>query len=240
MDTDGRGLLLFFFEKLNNEEVMEALTVARMIWLRRNSVVFGRGFSHPLKVISDVEISLESWSQASSSSTHSNSGLEVSPSTWNKPPAGWRKINWDAAIDKVARKMGIGTVIRDEDGGVVAARACFLPYIDDPTAAEAMAAWYAVTLGRDMGGTCILLEGDSMEAVMALRKRRFSYRNFGHLLEDIAASFTFFHSVNVVHVRREANKVAHVLAKCAITQMLDKVWKEDYPPFIHSLVMAGL
>jgi len=44
-DMDGRGLLLFFFENLSNEEVLEAITVARMIWLRRNSFVFGRGFS---------------------------------------------------------------------------------------------------------------------------------------------------------------------------------------------------
>jgi hypothetical protein len=102
VDTNDRGLLLYFFEKFNGEEVMEALTVAWMIWLRRNSVMFGKGFlllSRSFQ-FSNVKIYLESWSQASSSSAQTNIGLEVSHSTWNKPSARWWKINWDATIDK--------------------------------------------------------------------------------------------------------------------------------------------
>lgn len=238
-ETDGRWLLLFFFEKLNNEEVLEALTLARMIWLRRNSMVFRWGFSPPLKVISEVQSSLENGAHVSSNLAHSISELEVGNSFLSKPPQGWWKISWDAAIDKEARRMGIGAVIRDGNRTVVAARVSFLPYIDDPSAAEALAAWYAVKLGREMGGTCIIIEGDSMEVVMALRKSRYSYQNYGHLLEDIATSLSFFQSVQVAHVRCDANKVAHVLAKSVITHLLDKVWREDYPSFIHNLVLVG-
>jgi hypothetical protein len=36
---DGNELLSQFFEKLTDEEVVEAIMVARMIWLRRNSFV---------------------------------------------------------------------------------------------------------------------------------------------------------------------------------------------------------
>lgn len=136
--------------------------------------------------------------------------------------------------------MGIGVVIWDGNGAVVAARASFLPYIDDPSAVGALAAWHAVKLDREMGGTCIIIEGDSMEVVMALRKSRYNYRNYGHLLEDIATSLSFFQFVKVVRVRRDANKVAHVLAKSAISHLLDKVWREDYPSSICSLVLAGL
>jgi len=37
-----------------------------------------------------------------------------------------------------------------------------VPYILDPPSAEAMGAWAAVLLGRDVGGTTIILEGDSI------------------------------------------------------------------------------
>jgi hypothetical protein len=37
---DGRGLLLFFQEKLEAEELIEALTILRMIWHRRNTFIF--------------------------------------------------------------------------------------------------------------------------------------------------------------------------------------------------------
>jgi hypothetical protein len=37
------------------------------------------------------------------------------------------------------------------------------------------------------------------------------------LLDDIIDSFFHFQSTEVVHVRRDANEVAHVLVKCAIS-----------------------
>jgi hypothetical protein len=45
--TDGKGLVKFWWTKLEGEELLMALAVARLIWLRRNDVVFGRAFSAP-------------------------------------------------------------------------------------------------------------------------------------------------------------------------------------------------
>lgn len=59
--TDGRGLLIFLFEKLDSEDFREAFTVARLIWHWRNDFVFGRGFNSPNKVIAAVKASLESF-----------------------------------------------------------------------------------------------------------------------------------------------------------------------------------
>lgn len=108
-------------------------------------------------------------------------------------------------------------MIRDAEGRVVAAQAKFFPYIIDPHSAEAVSAWYAVQLGREVGGESIILEGDSLEVVSALQRKDSNYQVFGHLLADIQAFFSHFISVEVVHVRRDANKAAHVLAKCAIS-----------------------
>jgi hypothetical protein len=52
MVRDGRELLSFFIEKLDENEVVEAvMVVARMIWLRRNSYVFQNVFSSPFRVV---------------------------------------------------------------------------------------------------------------------------------------------------------------------------------------------
>lgn len=40
--------------------------------------------------------------------------------------------------------MGVGVVVRDEGGRVVAALAKVFPYVDNPTVAETLAAWHAV------------------------------------------------------------------------------------------------
>ncbi|GLT55374.1 hypothetical protein SLA2020_285030 [Shorea laevis] len=39
--------------------------------------------------------------------------------TWQAPPAGYVKLNWDAAVDEGNRRMGIGVIARDHTGEVV-------------------------------------------------------------------------------------------------------------------------
>ncbi len=38
----------------------------------------------------------------------------------------------DASINKEGLKMGVGILIRNEDGGIVAARALQIPFVVDP------------------------------------------------------------------------------------------------------------
>lgn len=44
-------MLNLWWEALEEAELLKALTVARLIWLRRNDVVFGRGFSPPISLV---------------------------------------------------------------------------------------------------------------------------------------------------------------------------------------------
>lgn len=48
MEKDGYRLVQHLMEKLEEPEVLEVLTVMRMIWLRRNSFVFDRVFTSPV------------------------------------------------------------------------------------------------------------------------------------------------------------------------------------------------
>jgi hypothetical protein len=44
--------------------------------------------------------------------------------------------------------------------------------------------------------------------------------------------------VEVQHVRRSANRVAHVLAKYAISQLLNNTWIDECPNIIQNVVVA--
>jgi cupin superfamily acireductone dioxygenase involved in methionine salvage len=72
-----------------------------------------------------------------------------------------------------------------------------------------------------MGGSRIILEADSLVVVSALRARDSCNRAYSQVLDDIKASFSYFSSVDVLHVCRDANRAAHVLAKFALSQLLD-------------------
>lgn len=66
-----------------------------------------------------------------------------------------------------------------------------MPFINSSTIAKVVAVLKAVALCKDLGFQRVILEGDALEIVQALR--RF-----------------------VAHIRREANEAAHSLAKAAL------------------------
>lgn len=63
---------------------------------------------------------------------------------WEKPPPGWKKTNWGAALDKVHKRMIVGVVVHDEERVVVATSMVTVPLITDPTLAESLGVWQAL------------------------------------------------------------------------------------------------
>jgi hypothetical protein len=62
--------------------------------------------------------------------------------------------------------MGLGIVARDQEGDVVAALCSGRPYVTDP----AMAEWKVAELSCKLGFKQVIVEGDALEVVMALRR----------------------------------------------------------------------
>ncbi|KAF5450457.1 hypothetical protein F2P56_030810 [Juglans regia] len=59
---------------------------------------------------------------------------------------GFVKANWDAAVEKKQRRVGLGVLIRDEDGKPLAAVEGQKDNIDHPAVAEAQALWKAMVI----------------------------------------------------------------------------------------------
>jgi hypothetical protein len=121
--------------------------------------VFRNEFASPVSIVMAAKENLETYSLV-----HRKEELVNSPGIplekWSKPKMGWVKLNWDAAMDIPAKKLGLGVVVRDSCGVLVAAKAAIIPFISDPTTGEALAAWSATTLTRDLGLQRVVLEGD--------------------------------------------------------------------------------
>ena len=90
------------------------------------------------------------------------------PAAEPKPQAVWKppdermvEINFDGAIFKTENRSGIGVVVRDHTGAVLASMAqCFSPALT-PVEIEAVAAARAVEFGLETGLVEAILEGDS-------------------------------------------------------------------------------
>ena len=70
---------------------------------------------------------------------------------WNRPPPAMLKINVDGAISKRPKLVGVGFVIRDDTGRLVAAMCRSIAMPLGPLEVEAKAFEAGLQLARDMG-----------------------------------------------------------------------------------------
>jgi ribonuclease HI len=137
---------------------------------------------------------------------------------WSKPDAGFIKINWDTALDVRQNQIGVGIIARDEMGEVKAALCTALPYIQNPSVAEAFGARRAVEFARERGFSSIVIEGDSREVVLALGNSGDCCVSYGDLVSDTRALLSSFPHWKIAQVGREGNKATHCLAKLVVSQ----------------------
>ena len=93
-----------------------------------------------------------------------------SQTRWHPPSQGLVKINCDGATCKDQNKLGIGVVIRDENGLVLASLDKLLPLLYTTLEIEAMATSTALSFATHMGFHSGILESDSLVLATALIK----------------------------------------------------------------------
>jgi len=74
------------WDKLQVFEFVEAMTIARLLWMRRNKWVFEGQISPPSNVIQQAQDAMESYAQVHSSSHHAARINEDECQKWTKPP----------------------------------------------------------------------------------------------------------------------------------------------------------
>jgi hypothetical protein len=146
-----------------------------------------------------------------------------------KPPPGVLKTNWDAAVDGKRRKIGIGVIVRNHEGGVIAMMSKTINFIQDPVTVETLATRRAVEFSRMLGVGELILEGDALQIVEALQSEDGGRSLYGIIIEDVLQLMRSFLDCKVSFVHREGNGEAHKLAKLAISLGENKVWREDFP-----------
>lgn len=92
----------------------------------------------------------------------------VASNTWQTPPQGTFKLNWDAALDGIHCKVGIGAVIRDWEGNIKATLRMSRSLFSNPLLAEAVASLQVIIFCQDFGYTDIIMEGVSLQVVQEL------------------------------------------------------------------------
>ncbi|XP_060969794.1 uncharacterized protein LOC115713245 [Cannabis sativa] len=175
---------------------------------------------------------------------HSTSPNSIKDSTgaaahpkWLCPPLDKLKMNVDAACDVSRNKIGVGIIIQNSSGQVVAANSKLLTGRYKPQEMEAK----ALILGIDCAALCNLsvnlLESDSLILVNSINSNSNAISSFGDLVLDIKNRLSYLSSVCVSHVKQDANQAAHGLAKDALELDDDCMWFEEIPSTIFSVAV---
>ena len=105
---------------------------------------------------------------------------------------------------------------------------------------EALAAATALALAEDLGMTRVILEGDSLVIIKALREEEQFLSPIGLLLEDVRMLSLSFQKLLYSHTKREGNSVTHNLARYTNSIPDFLVWMEDIPQCIQSFIQVDL
>ncbi|KAH1081692.1 hypothetical protein J1N35_021453 [Gossypium stocksii] len=131
---------------------------------------------------------------------------------WRPPPQGFLKINFDAAFDKKEKKSCSGIIVRKPKGVVTESKEQIHTNISSSFAAEAIACLQAVNIGRELGLTHVIIEGDSLTVIKKIQNQNRDRSEIGPFILDIKERRTLFLECQFQHVKRTENAVAHNLA----------------------------
>ena len=101
---------------------------------------------------------------------------------WSPPPLGLYKANFDGAVFQDSHEAGLGVIIRDPNGLVIASLAQKIPFPGSVVMVEALAARRAVTFAIEVGTWKIEFEGDSEQIIKAINQEDLSFTPYGHII----------------------------------------------------------
>uniref|UniRef100_A0A803NY29 RNase H type-1 domain-containing protein n=1 Tax=Cannabis sativa TaxID=3483 RepID=A0A803NY29_CANSA len=167
------------------------------------------------------------------------STTQTEPIKWTHPPAGCLKLNVDAAFDEDGSVIGVGAVVRDYFGDVVGAFSKSLPGCYSPKEMEAMGLIHSLQWILSNQMHIDYIETDSLIVANAINKHPSvgQVSLFYDLIDDISLLLSSFPRVSISHVKRDANKAAHGLARFALRLDNTCSWLGEIPSPIHTVIV---
>ncbi|XP_030936298.1 uncharacterized protein LOC115961457 [Quercus lobata] len=151
---------------------------------------------------------------------------------WVPSSATRYKVNVDGAVFAAHKSAGVGVLIRDSHGQVVATISKKINALLGPLEVE-MKAWEeGVQFAREVGVYDFTLEGDSLVLFNVLS----GLSNPPAAVESIARGVLMAcgscYKVDFSHIKRQGNSLAHLLAKHALGIVDYEPWMEASPCFL--------
>jgi ribonuclease HI len=203
--------------------------ISWVLWNRRNKLRLNQKVEALDHVNTKARAYLEEYASCNEKPPPKESAPELGIK-WQPPRHLGFKANYDGAVFQESNEAGIGVVVRDREGKVMASLVQKVRHPQSVECIEAWAAKRAVKFVTEIGITEAEFEGDSTTIVAALNNHSPVLTPYGHLITDAKILANGLKSYSFTHVKRQGNGLAHALARMALHSNNLEVWMEDVPP----------
>jgi ribonuclease HI len=151
---------------------------------------------------------------------------------WSKPKPRHVKLNVDASFLEDRHAGAVGAVLRDFQGNFLAASCVLLPHVSTPLMAEAIAMREGLKLANVMNCSRVQAESDSTEVIDACIGVERWWDENAAIYADCVDLVILLGDVSFSHCPRDANEVAHELARFSFANDLSCNWVDEPPSFL--------
>uniref|UniRef100_A0A803QHU6 Reverse transcriptase domain-containing protein n=1 Tax=Cannabis sativa TaxID=3483 RepID=A0A803QHU6_CANSA len=236
---------------LSQQDFELLLCILWGIWTDRNKVVHGGSSRLHAAIINYAIRFHEDFIRAKNvvppAAVCSNKQPATTPSATIQHVAKWKpplyngfKLNVDAATNVDQKKLGVGAIIRDHNGVVVAAYSKVAQGNFRSDEMEAKALFHALNWALQHQLAITHIETDALRVSTALNSTSKDLSCFSDIIMDVRCLLSFFPQVLVTHVKRSANQAAHGLARFSLGLDDDISWIGEIPYPIFSVVVNDL
>lgn len=214
--------LLQKFETEGNELLTGITTVLWRIWTCRNMKVWENKTVTPVIAAQWSSQQISQWRAAQlqigqgvsvNGRVHSSALVK-----WQAPVQGKFKINMDASVVEGSSSFSLGMILRDHLGHFCRARNLSKGGEVSVFEIEATGVLEAIRWVTNLGVSEVEIESDSLLVVQAINRQSVYYLEVGNVLQEIHNLLYIRKGISILHVKKQANKAAHMLARvpCAV------------------------
>ncbi|XP_024046508.1 uncharacterized protein LOC112100876 [Citrus clementina] len=151
-------------KRRSKEELRRIIALCWAAWYSRNGSIFENAEQDPHITVAKADATVEAYARvkmgkilAAASNTPKKS------SSWLRPPQGLFKANVDAAINEEKKEAGLGVVIRDSKGEVIATAVNRTPFYGNVAQAEATVVNFGLQTTMEVDLLPLIVETDCKE-----------------------------------------------------------------------------
>ena len=208
--------LLNMLSKAPENTLIKISTVLWSIWFARNKQIFESKNMPPAVGILWSKRQIDEWQVANKKSGVLQNSRENSIADnikWKPPEVDQLKINVDAALTTGQNSYAVGMVIRNHHSQYKAGKIMRFAGMVSVLEAELKGILEAILWAQEIAGCSVTIESDSLISTNAINHGHDSSLEAEDLVQQCQEVLSNNSRISVRHVKKQANKVAHNLAR---------------------------